>query len=81
MLVDDVAEALKIMKTDVCKTWVSSSIRLRHRANMAVSLMVTTIFASKPFHRLELEELKGRKHLQQVVLLQLIYQIQQEMLR
>ncbi|KJJ58604.1 hypothetical protein VC77_00660, partial [Vibrio cholerae] len=28
---------------------------------------------------LELEELKGRKHLQQVVLLQLIYQIQQEM--
>ncbi|ORP14430.1 hypothetical protein B7943_12470, partial [Vibrio cholerae] len=27
----------------------------------------------------ELEELKGRKHLQQVVLLQLIYQIQQEM--
>lgn len=47
MLVDDVAEALKITKTDVCKTWVSSSIRLRHRANMAVSLMVTTIFASK----------------------------------
>ena len=28
---------------------------------------------------LELEELKGKKHLQQVVLLQLIYQIQQEM--
>ena len=28
---------------------------------------------------LELEKLKGRKHLQQVVLLQLIYQIQQEM--
>ncbi|CSI75482.1 Uncharacterised protein [Vibrio cholerae] len=35
------------MKTDVCRTWVSSSIRLRHRANMAASLMVTTIFASK----------------------------------
>lgn len=32
-----------------------------------------------PFMVLELEELKGRKHLQQVVLLQLIYQIQQEM--
>lgn len=32
-----------------------------------------------PFNVLELEELKGRKHLQQVVLLQLIYQIQQEM--
>ncbi len=32
-----------------------------------------------PFTVLELEELKGRKHLQQVVLLQLIYQIQQEM--
>lgn len=31
------------------------------------------------FTCLELEELKGRKHLQQVVLLQLIYQIQQEM--
>ena len=31
------------------------------------------------FTVLELEELKGRKHLQQVVLLQLIYQIQQEM--
>ena len=28
---------------------------------------------------LELEELKGRRHLQQVVLLQLIYRIQQEM--
>lgn len=35
-------------------------------------------FASD-FTVLELEELKGRKHLQQVVLLQLIYQIQQEM--
>ena len=34
---------------------------------------------SKDFTVLELEELKGRKHLQQVVLLQLIYQIQQEM--
>ncbi|HGM7876875.1 TPA: type IV secretion system protein TraC [Pseudomonas aeruginosa] len=32
-----------------------------------------------PFTVLELEELKGRKHLQQVVLLQLIYQIQQNM--
>ncbi|MBK1717179.1 type IV secretion system protein TraC [Thiocystis violacea] len=32
-----------------------------------------------PFVVLELEELKGRKHLQQVVLLQLIYQIQQAM--
>lgn len=32
-----------------------------------------------PFTVLELEELKGREHLQQVVLLQLIYQIQQEM--
>lgn len=34
---------------------------------------------SNPFMVLELEELKGRKHLQRVVLLQLIYQIQQEM--
>ncbi|WP_347987615.1 type IV secretion system protein TraC [Methylomonas sp. AM2-LC] len=34
---------------------------------------------SSDFTVLELEELKGRKHLQQVVLLQLIYQIQQEM--
>ncbi len=33
----------------------------------------------KDFSVLELEELKGRKHLQQVVLLQLIYQIQQDM--
>lgn len=32
-----------------------------------------------PFTVLELEELKGREHLQQVVLLQLIYQIQQDM--
>lgn len=32
-----------------------------------------------PFTVLELEELKGRKHLQQVILLQLIYQIQQDM--
>jgi len=31
------------------------------------------------FSVLELEELKGRKHLQQVVLLQLIYQVQQDM--
>ena len=34
---------------------------------------------TRDFTVLELEELKGRKHLQQVVLLQLIYQIQQEM--
>ncbi len=34
---------------------------------------------SNPFTVLELEELKGKSHLQQVVLLQLIYQIQQEM--
>ncbi|MBN2905281.1 MAG: type IV secretion system protein TraC, partial [Rhodobacteraceae bacterium] len=34
-----------------------------------------------PFTVLELEELKGRKHLQQIVLLTLIYQIQQEMYR
>lgn len=34
---------------------------------------------NKQFTVLELEELKSRKHLQQVVLLQLIYQIQQEM--
>lgn len=32
-----------------------------------------------PFTVLELEELKGREHLQQVVLLQLIYQIQNDM--
>lgn len=32
-----------------------------------------------PFTVLELEELKGKKHLQKVVLLQLIYRIQQEM--
>jgi len=32
-----------------------------------------------PFSVLELEELKGRTHLQQVVLLQLIFQIQQDM--
>ena len=34
---------------------------------------------NRDFAVLELEELKGRKHLQQVVLLQLIYQIQQDM--
>lgn len=33
----------------------------------------------RDFSVLELEELKGRQHLQQVVLLQLIYQIQQDM--
>jgi len=33
---------------------------------------------SNPFTVLELDELQGRKHLRQVVLLQLIYQIQQE---
>lgn len=33
----------------------------------------------RDFSVLELEELKGRRHLQQVVLLQLIYQIQQDM--
>ena len=38
-----------------------------------------SIAFSAPFVVLELEELKGRKHLQQVVLLQLIYQIQQAM--
>ena len=38
-----------------------------------------TVRFDNDFTVLELEELKGRKHLQQVVLLQLIYQIQQEM--
>nr|WP_245232606.1 ATP-binding protein [Thiorhodococcus minor] len=38
-----------------------------------------SIAFSAPFVVLELEELKGRKHLQQAVLLQLIYQIQQAM--
>jgi len=38
-----------------------------------------TLKLDADFTVLELEELKGRKHLQQVVLLQLIYQIQQEM--
>jgi len=38
-----------------------------------------TIAFENRFTMLELEELKGRKHLQKVVLLQLIYQIQQEM--
>jgi len=38
-----------------------------------------TVCFNNDFTVLELEELKGRKHLQQVVLLQLIYQIQQAM--
>jgi conjugal transfer ATP-binding protein TraC len=38
-----------------------------------------TVRFSGDFTVLELEELKGRRHLQQVVLLQLIYQIQQAM--
>jgi conjugal transfer ATP-binding protein TraC len=38
-----------------------------------------TVAFQSDFVVLELEELKGRKHLQQVVLLQLIYQIQQVM--
>lgn len=37
-----------------------------------------TVTFSNQFTVLELEELKGKSHLQQVVLLQLIYQIQQE---
>lgn len=36
-----------------------------------------TVSFRKPFTVLELDELQGRKHLRQVVLLQLIYQIQQ----
>lgn len=40
-----------------------------------------SIAFAAPFVVLELEELKGRKHLQQVVLLQLIYQIQQAMVQ
>ncbi len=38
-----------------------------------------TISFNKDFTVLELEELKGRKHLQQIILLLLIYAIQQEM--
>ena len=38
-----------------------------------------TIAFDAPLVVLELEELKGRKHLQQVILLQLIYQVQQAM--
>ena len=40
---------------------------------------VNNVKFNSQFTVLELEELKSRKHLQQVVLLQLIYQIQQEM--
>ncbi|BFM18815.1 hypothetical protein R50073_49980 (plasmid) [Maricurvus nonylphenolicus] len=40
---------------------------------------VNNVQFNSQFTVLELEELKSRKHLQQVVLLQLIYQIQQEM--
>ncbi len=45
---------------------------------MAVSLMgKNTVSFNNQFTVLELEELKGRAHLQQVVLAQMLYQIQQ----
>ena len=80
MLVDDVAEALK----------AHSDQRVRDVGDQLYPFTTqgeygrffnghNNIRFKNRFTVLELEELKGRKHLQQVVLLQLIYQIQQEM--
>ena len=80
MSVDDVADRLKAEKdqriVDLGEQLFPFTLRgeygrFFHGRN--------TVRFTGDFTVLELEELKGRKHLQQVVLLQLIYQIQQAM--
>nr|UVX22886.1 IncF plasmid conjugative transfer pilus assembly protein TraC [Proteus terrae subsp. cibarius] len=80
MLVDDVAEALKNHEDrrvqDVGEQLYPFTTQGEY--GRFFNGHNNTRFKNR-FTVLELEELKGRKHLQQVVLLQLIYQIQQEM--
>ncbi|MBV1899283.1 MAG: type IV secretion system protein TraC [Cycloclasticus sp.] len=80
MLVDDVAEALKNHEDrrvqDVGEQLYPFTTKGEYGRFFNGH---NNIRFKNRFTVLELEELKGRKHLQQVVLLQLIYQIQQEM--
>ena len=79
-MVDDIANALK----------AEEDLRVRDIGNQLYAFTKAGEYGrffhgknnmsfTNPFTVLELEELKGKSHLQQVILLQLIYQIQQEM--
>ncbi len=79
MKVDDIAERCwKKKMTSASRILVSSSTPLRRRAATEILLSQEQRQLQNQFTVLELDELQGRKHLRQVVLLQLIYQIQQE---
>jgi conjugal transfer ATP-binding protein TraC len=80
MTVDDVAAALMADKDQRIRD-VGQQLYPFTRAGEYGRFFngANTVAFAADFVVLELEELKGRKHLQQVVLLQLIYQIQQVM--
>ncbi len=80
MLVDDVAKALKKHEDQRVRDIGAQLYPFTSQGEYGRFFNGhNTIRFHNRFTVLELEELKGRKHLQQVVLLQLIYQIQQEM--
>jgi len=80
MSVDDVAERLKGQKDQRIVDLGEQLFPFTRRGEYGRFFNGrNTVRFSGDFTVLELEELKGRKHLQQVVLLQLIYQIQQAM--
>jgi conjugal transfer ATP-binding protein TraC len=80
MTVDLVAEHYSKTKTAVSWIWGTSYLHLPVPVNTAGSLMgKNNVNFNNALTCLELEELSGRGHLQQVVLLILIYQIQQAM--
>lgn len=92
LIIDNIAEACLEAARDQAEG-VSGEFKEKRLSDIAVGLQAFTskgqygryfareanIDFSKHFVVLELEELKNQKHLQQVVLLLLIYQIQQDM--
>lgn len=80
MRVDDIADALKTHEDIRIRDVGEQLYPFTQQGEYGRFFMGTEhIQFDNRFTVLELEELKGRKNLQQVVLLQLIYQIQQEM--
>ncbi len=79
MKVDDIAERCLEEENDQRLKDIGQQLyALRRRAATGNTSRKNNVSFQNQFTVLELDELQGRKHLRQVVLLQLIYQIQQE---
>lgn len=80
MTIDDIEQAL-LSSSDIRVTDIGHQLYAFTKKGVYGKFFngVNNVNFNKDFSVLELEELKGRTHLQQVVLLQLIYQIQQDM--